>query len=213
MPCGNGINSVPRGWIPHCQLAFHGASNPSVLGTGVSVIHPPVEVNRFRWNAERDDVYLCLCRLVPYKRVDLVVEANRLGLPLLVVGDGPERARLEALAGQRSPCWAGSLSNRWKSSCPLSRILLCRSRGFRHRSGGGDGGGCSGDWTGAWRLVGHGALQRPVCEPPSSLPGAKCESLVQAVEWFEQGRVWRSLDAEAIRAWAERFRPQAFATF
>ena len=65
-----------------------------------SVIHPPVEVERFRWNSARDDVYLCLCRLVPYKRVDLVVEAfNRLGLPLLVVGDGPEKARLEALAG------------------------------------------------------------------------------------------------------------------
>ena len=54
------------------------------------MIHPPVEVERFRWNADRDDVYLCLCRLVPYERVDLVVEAfNRLGLPLLVVsGEG-----------------------------------------------------------------------------------------------------------------------------
>ena len=69
-------------------------------GREARVIHPPVEVERFRWNADRDDVYLCLCRLVPYKRVDLVVEAfNRLGLPLLVVGDGPEKARLEALAG------------------------------------------------------------------------------------------------------------------
>jgi glycosyltransferase involved in cell wall biosynthesis len=36
---------------------------------------------------------------VPYKRVDLVVEAfNRTGLPLVVIGDGPERGRLEALA-------------------------------------------------------------------------------------------------------------------
>ena len=69
-------------------------------GREASVIHPPVEVQRFRWNEEREDFYLCLCRLVPYKRVDLVVEAfNRLGLPLLVVGDGPERARLEGLAG------------------------------------------------------------------------------------------------------------------
>ena len=37
------------------------------------------------------------------------------------------------------------------------------------------------------------------------------ESLLQALEWFEQQRIWRSLDAEAIRAWAERFRPEAFA--
>ena len=56
------------------------------------ILAPPVAVDRFRWDQPRDDVYLCLCRLVPYKRVDLVVEAfNRLALPLLVVGDGPER--------------------------------------------------------------------------------------------------------------------------
>jgi len=37
---------------------------------------------------------------VPYKRVDLVVEAfNATGLPLVVIGDGPERQRLEAMAG------------------------------------------------------------------------------------------------------------------
>ena len=68
-------------------------------GRQATVVHPPVAVDRFRWDQPRDDVYLCLCRLVPYKRVDLVVEAfNRTGLPLLVVGDGPERARLEAMA-------------------------------------------------------------------------------------------------------------------
>ena len=40
-------------------------------------------------------------------------------------------------------------------------------------------------------------------------PEQSVESLVQALEWFEQERIWRSLDAEAIRAWAERFRPEA----
>ncbi|WP_370631141.1 hypothetical protein [Synechococcus sp. MU1642] len=63
-------------------------------GREASVIYPPppVELERFCCDADRDDVYLCRCRLVPCKRVDLVVEAfNCLGLPLLVVGDGPER--------------------------------------------------------------------------------------------------------------------------
>ena len=40
------------------------------------VLHPPVQVQRFRWDQPRDDFYLCLCRLVPYKRVDVVVEAS-----------------------------------------------------------------------------------------------------------------------------------------
>lgn len=68
-------------------------------GRAAAVVHPPVAVERFDWTQERDGFYLCLCRLVPYKRVDLVIEAfNRTGLPLLVVGDGPELHRLRALA-------------------------------------------------------------------------------------------------------------------
>jgi glycosyltransferase involved in cell wall biosynthesis len=64
------------------------------------VIYPPVEVERFRPATPREDYYITVCRLVPYKRVPVLVEAfNRLDRPLLVVGDGPERRRLEAQAG------------------------------------------------------------------------------------------------------------------
>ena len=64
------------------------------------VLHPPVNVNRFEWNKPREDFYLSVCRLVPNKRVDLVVRAfNRLKLPLVVVGDGVEKAYLKGLAG------------------------------------------------------------------------------------------------------------------
>ena len=45
-------------------------------GREATVVHPPVAVDRFRWDQPRDDVYLCLCRLVPYKRVDLVFKSN-----------------------------------------------------------------------------------------------------------------------------------------
>src|SRR5262245_48017753 len=44
--------------------------------------------------------YLVVSRLVAYKRVDLAIEAcNRLGAPLIIVGDGPARPQLERLAG------------------------------------------------------------------------------------------------------------------
>ncbi|MGC0368419.1 glycosyltransferase [Microbacterium sp. SLBN-111] len=44
--------------------------------------------------------YLCISRLLPYKNVDVVIEAfNSLGLPLVVVGAGPEERRLSGLAG------------------------------------------------------------------------------------------------------------------
>src|SRR5690606_8887039 len=65
------------------------------------IVHPPVDVDRIQPNgAPPADFYLTVSRLVPYKRIDLAVQAaTRLGRRLIVVGDGPERARLEALAG------------------------------------------------------------------------------------------------------------------
>lgn len=65
------------------------------------VIYPPVDVDRIRPNGRPpEDFYLVVSRLVPYKRVELAVQAaSRLGRRLLVVGDGSERRRLEALAG------------------------------------------------------------------------------------------------------------------
>jgi glycosyltransferase involved in cell wall biosynthesis len=63
------------------------------------VIYPPVEVERFSPQAERGDYYVTVARLVAHKRIDLVVEAfNRLKLPLLVAGEGPERSQLERQA-------------------------------------------------------------------------------------------------------------------
>ncbi len=65
------------------------------------VIYPPVAIDRFSPHAQRDDFYFVLSRFVPYKRVDLIVEAfTRLGLPLVVVGDGAERHHLQSIAGK-----------------------------------------------------------------------------------------------------------------
>ncbi|MGD9030357.1 MAG: glycosyltransferase [Anaerolineae bacterium] len=65
-----------------------------------SIIHPPVDTHRFQPSNGRDDYYLIVSRLVPYKRIDLAVRAfNRLGLPLVIAGEGRDREQLEALAG------------------------------------------------------------------------------------------------------------------
>ena len=65
-----------------------------------AVIYPPVDIERFPVVDCARDYFLVVSRLVPYKRVELAVEAfTRLGLPLKVVGDGPERGRLRAIAG------------------------------------------------------------------------------------------------------------------
>ena len=66
------------------------------------VIPPPIEVDRFQMSRQVDDYYLVLSRLIPYKRIDLAIEAcNRLGRRLVIIGDGPDRERLEKLAGPK----------------------------------------------------------------------------------------------------------------
>jgi glycosyltransferase involved in cell wall biosynthesis len=65
------------------------------------LIYPPVDVDAFRIAPPSDigDYFLIISRLIPYKRIDLAVEAfNRTGLPLLIAGDGRDRARLQARA-------------------------------------------------------------------------------------------------------------------
>lgn len=64
------------------------------------IIHPPVDVQRFEPSDCVEDYYLFVGRLVPYRRLDLLIEAfNKLARPLLIAGTGRDRERLEALAG------------------------------------------------------------------------------------------------------------------
>jgi len=64
------------------------------------VIYPPVDVKKFNLNEKKENFYLTVGRLVPYKRVDLIVKAfSRLpDKRLIVIGTGPEYKRLKKLA-------------------------------------------------------------------------------------------------------------------
>jgi len=67
------------------------------------VIHPPVEVDQFRPGEGRGGYFLTVSALVPYKRIDLAIEAcERLGRPLKIIGDGPEYSKLRDLAGKNT---------------------------------------------------------------------------------------------------------------
>jgi len=66
-----------------------------------TVINPPVNIDRFKLESNKEDFYLAASRQVPYKRIDLIVEAFK-QLPdkrLVVIGDGPEHKKIKALAG------------------------------------------------------------------------------------------------------------------
>lgn len=66
------------------------------------VINPPVEIERFNFTRPREDFYLIISALVPYKRVDLAVDTcSRLNRRLVVIGAGPEESDLRRRA---APC-------------------------------------------------------------------------------------------------------------
>lgn len=183
-------------------------------GRSSTVVHPPVDLERFRWDHPRDDVYLCLCRLVHYKRVDLVVEAfNATGLPLVVIGDGPERQRLEAMAGPTVRL-LGRLPqpevNQWLARCRAYVYAGLEDFGIAPVEAMASGAPVIG--------LGQGGLLDSVrcissgCDQPTGLlfPEQTLASLVAALEHFEQQRLWTQLPAESLRNWAERFGPQRF---
>ena len=76
-----------------------------------TVLHPPVDTDFFTPNGVTPAPdFLVVSALVPYKRVDIAIDAaNRAGAPLVVVGSGPDEARLRARAGA-TVTFAGSLS-------------------------------------------------------------------------------------------------------
>jgi glycosyltransferase involved in cell wall biosynthesis len=77
-----------------------------------SVVYPPVDTRFYTPDTARPRThYVIVSALVPYKRVEVAIEACRsLGRPLIVAGDGPDRQRLERRAGS-TVTFTGSISN------------------------------------------------------------------------------------------------------
>jgi glycosyltransferase involved in cell wall biosynthesis len=178
------------------------------------VVHPPVAVERFRWDQPREDVYVSLSRLVPNKRVDVVVEAfSRTGLPLVVIGEGPERRRLEAMAGANvrflGRC-SDAVASAWLERCRAFVYMGLEDFGIAPVEA----------MAAGAPVIAYGAgglcdsvrcLSRGDSDPTGLLlaqQSAAC--LAAALERFEAGRLWRQMAAEGQRRWAETFAPSRF---
>ena len=67
-----------------------------------TVIYPPVDTERFQAASSPEDYFLIVSRLIPYKRIDIAIQAfNDLGLPLFIIGEGRDEERLKAMAGPK----------------------------------------------------------------------------------------------------------------
>ena len=183
-------------------------------GRNSEVLHPPVAIERFRFDREREEFYLCLCRLVPNKRVDLVVKAfNKLRLPLLVVGDGSEKSHLQKIAGPTVKILGYQTPKK-------AEELMERCRAYVY-AGIEDFGIAPVEAMAAGAPViafGEGGLLDTVRCASSGLasptgilfPDQNVSSLVQAVNWFEEKQLWKEFDSESLNTWSNRFSNESF---
>jgi glycosyltransferase involved in cell wall biosynthesis len=168
------------------------------------VIYPPVAVDRFRVYQEADEYYLIISRLVGYKRIDRAVGAfNRLKKHLLIAGDGPDRKRLERLAGPTIRFLGRLGDNEIKSYLERCRALIFPGRE--------DFGIAPVEAQACGKPViafaAGGALETVIPEQTGLLfPEPTEESLAQAVEHAERMK-WSPL---RIRENAERFNKDVF---
>ncbi|MEZ5357612.1 MAG: glycosyltransferase family 4 protein [Candidatus Zixiibacteriota bacterium] len=67
-----------------------------------TVLYPPVSVDDFKLHTDKEDFYVTASRMVPYKKIDLIVEAfNRMpDKKLVVIGDGPDFGKIKKKAGK-----------------------------------------------------------------------------------------------------------------
>jgi glycosyltransferase involved in cell wall biosynthesis len=180
------------------------------------VIYPPVNTDLFspppdlsRSSPQREgDFFLLVSQLVPYKRIDLVVKTfNRCGRPLVIVGDGPERKKLEKQAALNIR-FAGSLPQKFV----VRAMQQCRAFVFAGEEDFGivmaEAQACGKPAVafgrgGAAEIVDHGVTG-------ILFQDQTVESLLNALEEFDR----TSFDASAIRLSALRFaRPRFLSEF
>lgn len=176
-----------------------------VYGRESIVIPPPIDVDRFQMSSQIDDYYLVLSRLVSYKRIDLAIEAcKRLGRRLIIIGDGPDRERLQKLAGPETKFLGRQPDSRVNYYASRCRALLF--------PGEEDFGMVPLEVNAAGRPViafrGGGAIETIV----DGLTGVffntpTSASLLTAIEKFES----RSWSQQVLRKHAERFDRSVFA--
>ena len=185
-----------------------------LYGRSADVIYPPVEVNRFFLGETLDPYYLIVSALVPYKRIDVAVDAfNQLKLPLKIVGEGPLRNMLR----KRAKSTIEFLG--WVDDAALAQLYThCQALVFPGEE---DFGitpleaQASGRPVIAYQKGGLletviGLTQASEAQSPTGIffPEQRAESLIEAIELFRRNRA--AFDPRQLRRHAEKFSRQRF---
>ena len=176
-------------------------------GRTAEVIYPPVDTDFFSINEKREDYYITVSRLVPYKRMDIIVGAFSLrkDKKLLVVGDGPDYERLKRMAGKNVE-FLGRLSR------VHLRSYLEKARAFVHMAEEDFGIAMVEAQACGIPVIAYGkggASEVVINEKTGILFWKQTpEELLKAIDRFE--RLEESFMPKSIRANAERFSKEVF---
>jgi glycosyltransferase involved in cell wall biosynthesis len=175
-----------------------------VYGRASTILYPPVELPAEVPDREGTDYYLSVSRLISHKRVDLAVKACvQTGRKLVVVGDGPERAMLDQMAGE-GISFAGRVNDE------QLRDLYRGAKGLIFPSY--EDYGIVPLEAQAWGVpviaYGKGGSLETVQEGVSGIffERQEVDSLVDALNRFEAA----SFDPQQIRRWVSRFDVDGF---
>ncbi len=222
-----GLASGPRGWLARLVLhylrlwdlaASHRVDRFVAVSQWIAravwrayrreaeVIYPPVDVDRFRPLSPRADYYITVSRLVPQKRIELIVDAfTELDHPLIVVGEGPEQRGLAARAGPNIQLLG------WQSEEELQG-LLGRARAFVHAAEEDFGIAPMEALASGCPVIayGKGGLQEALVEGENAVffSEQSARSLSAAVRALERGE--QHFDPQELRRSAERFSKDRF---
>ena len=185
-------------------------------GLESEVIHPPVNIDRFKYNAIRSNFYLSVNRLVPNKRIDLLIHSfNKLNLPLIIIGDGPERTKLEKIAkpnikllGKRSDIDVENYMSRCRAFvyagvedfgiAPVEAMASGAPIIAYGRGGILDTVKCLSTIT--KDKISNGILFK----------SQSVQDIFDAVNWFEDKKLWKTFDPEILNNYARNFSSKNF---
>lgn len=172
-----------------------------------AVIYPPVATHKFSLAAKKEEFYLTASRLVPYKKIDMIVEAfaQMPDKKLLVIGDGPEMANVKMKA-------AKNIEILGQQSDALLRDAYAKAKAFVFAAEE-DFGIVVVEAQAAGTPViafGKGAALETVIEGKTGLffPDQTVESLAVAIEDFERRQ--ELFDPRTIKEHAETFSEERF---
>ncbi len=185
-------------------------------GLESQVIHPPVDVKRFKYNNSRGDYYLSLNRLVPNKRIDILIKAfNKLELPLIIIGDGPERLKLKKISNSNIQ-FLRKIPDRevekYMSSCKAFVYAGLEDFGIAPVEAMASGAPVIAFGKGGILDTVNCLNQQNKGKVPNGLLFKKQtpKDLIDTISWFEDKKVWRKFNPELLNEYSQNFSIENF---